>query len=409
MEPYAYFPYNEESEAVTLFEYIDKKLQGEEIPTFETVADIQIDNIYISSDFRRNFILYFDSINNFFAEIEKYPLNNDKTKEINIFLEEIKSLIPKNFLKDRQYMTRNNWKHIKHFFRENKKFAFFHLLNELYFNIGLKTNISFDEFEQYINTSVRLDYIYLYSNYGISENKESLQRKINKNPELELMISMTKSYTFDEYFELKGFLKSITEITSDNKNRNKIRRKYLHIVSREKKLLSCMNKRYYIFGRQEKHKRAKQLIVKQQHQENIRRFNAQTGIAIDENPARSVCMNCGDKKQIIYDVNLYTPFKHTVSSVCTHCLPSIADGLKQTIRNHYTYYPISSQLAVNCQHSDRPINICHKCGSLSNTIFEFVAAREINSVILCRACVKEVIKKIDKKLKTETLNGKKEV
>lgn len=416
MEPYAYFPYSKESEAVTLFEYIDKKLQGEKIPTFETVVDIQIDNIYLSRGFKRRLSPYFDAINDFISAIQKYPLNYDTTHQLGLFLQEVKSIVSDlNYFKEQQYKDSNNWRKNKLILMGSQQSAFFQLFKsfrEFYFYIGLKTGISFDEATNYINTMARLDHPHLHKFYLKTEDLKSIQERINNHTEIQLIIAMIINYSSIEYSEQSKIIENLNNIVPIKEDRKEIKKLYTQVLSQKKQLLSYVNNKYFEFGRQEKKKRTNQLSKKRQHKENIERFHKPTGIAVDVNPSQSICMNCSEHNQIIYDVNLFTPFKHTVATVCINCLLSIANNLKQTEKEHYNYNPISTQLMVNYQHFSKPIIRCQNCGCLSNSMIEFIGVREINSVILCRTCVKNIIKKIDKKhsghntLELKTLNGK---
>lgn len=401
MKPYAYFPFGKKNEPITLFDYIDRKLQGEDIPLFKTVTDIQISNIYLSRGFRIRLSPYFDAINDFISAIQKYPLSYDTTHQLGLFLQEIKLIVSDlNYFKERQYEDSNNWRKNKLILMGNQQSAFFQLFKsfrEFYFYIGLKTGISFDEATNYINTMARLDHPHLHKFYLKGEDLKSLQERINKHTELQLIIAMIINNSSIEYAEQSKIIENLNNIVPIKEDRKEIKKLYTQMLSQKKQLLSYVNNKYFEFGRQEKRTRTKLLANAEQFEENRRRFHEPTGIAVDVNPSQSVCINCGEHNPIIYDVNLFTPLKHTISTVCINCLLSIANNLEQTIKNHYSYNHISTQLVVNYQHFSRPSIKCNKCGHLSNSMVEFIGVREINSIILCKDCVKDIIKKIDKK------------
>lgn len=400
-EPYAYFPYDKKNNVpITLFEYFNKKMQGDNIQNFRTVADLKIKNIYFYPGLKKLTNRYFDSLYDFISLIENYPLNRNNNYQINLFLKNIKSNLPDpNYLKEQKYFIKENWENNKHILLENKDsncFNLFQNTNKLFFYIGLETNLSFDEVIQYVNTLFRLDYTTLYRREKKIENKEAIQQKISRNENINSIISTIICYSCSALFEQEEIIKAINKRITDNENRQAIKKSYLHMLSQKKLVMECMNSIYYKFGRQEKKRRPILPNKKLQEKENKQRFQTINAITVDTETSKSTCINCGSKNETIYDVDFYTPFKHTVTSGCINCLLETANTLREVKMHHYSSGQISSQLMVNCQHNKQTITKCHICGNLANPSFEFITVRQSDSVILCNSCTKELLKKMTK-------------
>lgn len=400
MKPYAYFPFNEENEAVTLFTFIDKKIQGEKIPNFTTVSDIHIRNIYLSDNFNKLLKSYFILLNDFMTLIEKYSSDGDSAYSIDLFLEETKKLMPnKNYLKNEEYLNLENWEINKLIFMENKESAFYRRskkIMELFFLIGLQAKISFYECSYYLNTMARLEPTNFYKSDEKIRDIKDLQKIIDKNKDL-LSISLDIiAYSAIERGKQAELIKNLNCIIHDKKEFEEIKKMYFRLLRLRSDLLGYMNKVYFTYGKEEKEK-SKKLKKSKQREENRKKFNSPTGMSIDVNLEQSVCTNCGEINDIIYNINLYTPIKHMVSSVCINCLLSIANNLNETMRQQYTSHQISSQLMVNYKHYSKPFDRCHICGYFANKTLELVAVRDDHTVILCKKCTDELIKLIDKK------------
>ncbi len=259
MEPYAYFPHDSKKEPVTLFEYINKKIQGEKIPTYITVADLNIDNIYFDAEFKELLNHYFNALRNFISSIEKYTLDEDNAFQINSFLRETKSLFPnQNYLKECHYLFEQNWKQNKLILMGNKQSAFFHLFkntNELFFLVGMETNFSFEKFNKYINTVVRLDYTHLYEHNEHNreiQNIEFINKTINKYSRLKSITSSIAGFSNIEYVLQDEIMKNLINVLPSKKSRKKIRKLYLEIIFQRKELMTFMNRMYYRYGKAEK-------------------------------------------------------------------------------------------------------------------------------------------------------------
>lgn len=398
-EPYAYFPYTKNKAPITLFNYIDKKMQGEIIRNYRTVSDLKIKNIYFYPKLKKLTNRYFDSLYDFIFLVENYPLNHDNNYQIDLFLKTIKSILPDSeYLKKQKYLIKENWKINKDILMGDKHSNFYQLfqsMNKLCFLIGLETDLSFDEFNKYISTWIRLDYVNLYNKVEI-ENNKPIEEIIRSDKNKSSIITAIIGYSCVVCFEQNEILKEIGKSVSDNKDKYIIKNSYYHMLFQRKAVMTSVNIKYYKFGREERNRHPKFPSEKLQEKENKQRFHAQNGITVDAESIKSSCINCGKKNKKIYNVDLYTPFKHTVTSGCLNCLSETAKNLSETMMQHYTTNQISSQLMVNYRHSTQPITKCHNCGQLTKYTFEFITVRQSDSVILCKSCIKELLKKIQK-------------
>lgn len=397
-EPYAYFPYTKNKAPITLFDYIDKKMQGEIIRNYRTVSDLKIKNIFFYPGFKKRSNRYFKSLYDFISLIENYPSNHNNQKDL--LLKAIKSNLPdSDYLENQKYLIQENWEINKAILFGSKESDFFHLFqntNKFFFLIGLETNLSFDEVNEYVDTLFRLDYTTLCIKGKKIENEGSIQKRIIRTEDINSIISTIIGYSCIALFEQKEIIKAINKSISTNKNRQAIKKSYYHMLFQKKYLMSYVNSLYYNIGRQERKRYSKFSDKKLQEKENEQRFHAPNGIMVDSEPVKSTCINCGDKDKTIYHVDLYTPFKHTVISGCLNCLSETAKNLSETMMQHYTTNQISSQLMVNYRHSTQPITKCHNCGQLTKYTFEFITVRQSDSVILCKSCIKELLKKIQR-------------
>lgn len=402
MKPYAYFP-NDKSKpnkAITLFSFIDKKIQGENIPTFQTVADFNLSNIYLKDGFNKLLESYFSSLYEFIDLLaEKYSFGFDIEDAIDLFFPTMKPFVSEiNYLKEKEYLVKENWKRNKRILMENKNSTFFHLskkIMELFFLIGLKTNISFYECSYYVNTMAHLPYTTPQKKHEKIRDIKSLQIIIDKDEDLQSISYEIMAYGVMAHLEQKEVIKSLNNIILDAEELNQIKKRYFNLLLSRNDLMSYINKIYYECGTKE------QIIepivsAKEQREENKKQFNAPTAMVIDVDFEQD-CLNCGEHNDILYNINLYTPSKHTVSSLCINCLLSVANNLNEAMRLHYTSYRISSQLMVNYQHRFRPFAKCNHCGKSTTETFEIVTVRDYHTTILCEDCANQLIKLIDKK------------
>lgn len=396
---YAYFTYGKGP--VYLYDYIDKILQGGTKDATQMITDIDAQNIYINNSTIASLSLaYIESLHQVYSAAKDLIVKRNNTNNhVCDFVQTIEKLLPDpNYFAYKRYHSICGWKPNRQLFYGDEASPYSIMVNtltRLLYCMGESAlSLSFDKVYFYLSEIARKDF-----SFGVINNAQLSNRNISKiraffdqEKVYQDMLLCIRYYSLQESLAQQKIIAQFKDISSNLINGEDL---YKQMCINRENLLRQMCEIYYCCGTTESN-RHPQENKKAQREKNRQIFGTVGGFQIQKSSDEQYCSVCHSKRELIYDINIFTPHKNTLSSVCVSCLADIGISLSSEYNNRYSELFVNNLLMLSYRNYSKPVGVCDCCGSEINAYFKISSSRNPDFVV-CKRCFHKLDDNISRK------------